>query len=130
MVGIVQSYIQSCSRKLEFLQLVVLIKDTVTVIIRIFVILHPILIVIFISVEDTIAIVIFILVSYAITIVIVIFHVEETIVIIIIIIGISDTVPIGVGISPPCGDQGAGDQEQTEQEDQGLHPVFWESLPM
>merc|ERR1712179_893525 len=128
MVGIVQSYIQSCSRKLEFLQLVVLIKDTVTVIIRIFGILHPILIVIFISVEDTIAIVIFILVSYAITIVIVIFHVEETIVIII-IIGIGDTVPIGVGISPPCGDQGAGDQEQTEQEDQGLHPVFRESLP-
>merc|ERR1719507_2130342 len=83
------------------LQLVIDVKNTVAVIVAVFVILHTVAIIVLITIE--VAITILILVLNAVAIIVGIFHIKEAVVVVISVLGVLHTVPIRISITPKGG---------------------------
>merc|ERR1719370_703846 len=112
------------------LQLVINIRNAISVVVGIFVVLNAIAIVVLISIKDAIAIIVVILVICEpisvlnpVAVIIIIFYIKEAVVVVILVSCISLTVTIGVSVSP-SGRYAGGEEEKGEEEDEGLHPLI------
>merc|ERR1739838_717763 len=125
------------------LELIILIHDAVSVIIRVLVIFKTITIIILISIQDAITVIILILfigqsvsiivlivISNTVTIIIIILVIRNS-VIVIIIYSVSETILVRVNITPEGGD-GASEEAEAQQEEDLVHvSVVWtQSCPL
>merc|ERR1719215_2535809 len=112
----------------ECLELIILIHDAVSVIIRVLIILKTITVIILITIQDAVTIIIIILFIGQTVSVIVLIIISDTVIIIILVIGdsviviviiyrISETVLVRVNITPEGGDSAREEAEAEQQED-------------
>merc|ERR1719429_942236 len=123
-------------KNLNHLQLVINIKNAISVVVGIFVVLNAIPIVVLISVKDAIAVIVIVLVICdaisviilvfvldTVTVIVIIFYIKKTIVVVILVSRVDLTITIGVSVSPSGTDAG-GEEQQGDEEDEGLHPLI------
>merc|ERR1739838_222080 len=112
------------------LELIILIHDAVSVIIRVLVIFKTITIIILISIQDAITVIILILFIGQTVSIIVLIVISNTVVIII-IYSVSETILVRVNITPEGGD-GASEEAEAQQEEDLVHvSVVWtQSCPL
>merc|ERR1711911_490328 len=101
----------------ECLELIILIHDAVSVIIRVLVILQ------------TVSIIVLVIIGNTVTIIIIILVVGNAVIVIIIIYSVSQTILVRVNITPEGGD-GAREEAQAEKEDDLVHVRVCPLIPM
>merc|ERR550534_1914872 len=118
---------------LDPLEVVVSVRNAVTIIVKVFVVLNAVAIIVLVSVEDAVTIVViilviceavtiivFILILNAVSVIVIIFGVKQPVVVVIVVRGVYLTVAIRVCVPPSCQDSG-GEEEEGDEEGDRLH---------